>query len=256
MNDMGLQQDSDRICKPELVISGVGFSYSEENVVFTDLNMELESGSCEAVLGENGAGKSTLYSLILGLRKPERGIISTECNRRQIGYLPQVLFSSPMLTVRETATLWASLERADPDKVWDGIHDRLAQHTKEKMLSKANQKASRLSYGEMRLFILSILFALPKKRLFLLDEPTTGLDISARATFWELIESRPPGSSVLWSTHEFGEVNHLTNRIRLLINQGSRSFGSLEEFADSEAEKDATEAFKKLTTRHRREQAK
>ncbi len=254
MAEMSSQRPQGSAARPGLAVSGVGFSYGD-NVVFSGLSMEVAKGGCEAVLGENGAGKSTLYSLILGLRMPLNGAITIGCDRQQIGYLPQVLFSSPTLTVKETVTLWSSLERADPVGVWENIQSRLTRHTKDKLLSKVNQRTSRLSYGEMRLFILAILFTLPEKRLFLLDEPTTGLDITARATFWELVESRSPGSTVLWSTHEFGEVNHLTDGITLLVNRGSRSFGSLKEFADSEAEKDATKAFKKLMSRHQREQA-
>ncbi len=231
-----------------LAITELGFSY-KDNVVFSRLSMTISRGQCEVVLGENGAGKSTLYSLILGLRKKDKGTISIGCDPQQIAYLPQILHTSPTLTVKEAVTLWASLERADPIQVWDSLHDRLPRHTKEKMLAKANDRTRRLSYGEMRLITLATLFALPGKRLFLLDEPTNGLDVSARATFWELIESREPDSTVLWSTHELGEVNELTNGIRLLVDKGSRWFCSLKAFAASEAETDAAKAFSKLIAR-------
>ena len=72
-----------------LTCDNLSVSYGA-NQVLSDLSFFAESGACLSILGENGAGKSTLLKCLLGLKKPDAGVIKTEgFPLSQVGYLPQ-----------------------------------------------------------------------------------------------------------------------------------------------------------------------
>lgn len=166
-----------------------------------------------ALLGPNGSGKSTLMRVLVGLHKPSAGQIVAPTDRRTLGVVFQTPAVDDLLTVRENLILAAALggqSRA-------AVTERLAQLTERIGLSDIiTTRCARLSGGQRRRADLArAMMARPK--LLILDEPTTGLDIDARARFWSTLDTirREEDLTILAATH-LGEEAERADRVVLL----------------------------------------
>ena len=168
-------------------------------------------------MGRNGSGKTTLASIIASVRSPSSGKIKIygkepEDAKDLIGYIPQENFSSPILTGKENLMYFAGLL---------GYSKNAAQKIVDKLLQKiglseyANKKVSDYSGGmRKRLEVATALF--PNTRILILDEPTTGLDPSARRKFLGLIqELREEKTTILLITH-IGADAEMASRVGLI----------------------------------------
>jgi heme exporter protein A len=130
--------------------------------VFTDLTFTAEPGSCIELRGPNGSGKSSLLRLLAGLGTPATGTIAIG-SMIYVGHLDAV---KPALTVRENLGFWSKLSGSGT------IDDALEAFT---LRALADEQAAILSQGQRRRLALSRL-ALAPHSVWLLDEPTVGLD--------------------------------------------------------------------------------
>jgi ABC-2 type transport system ATP-binding protein len=178
--------------------------------VVKDVSLRVERGEIFGFLGPNGSGKTTCIRMLCGLLTPDSGTgtclganILTESARikRQVGYMTQRFSYWEDLTIRENldfvARLYAMRDRVGAvDKALDGLG----------LTDRANQLAGTLSGGwKQRLALAACLLHEPQ--LLLLDEPTAGVDPSARRDFWEeLHRLAARGISVLVSTHYMDEA--------------------------------------------------
>lgn len=179
-----------------------------------DLTLSVGEGEVTALLGANGGGKSTALRLLAGVLRPDGGAGSvlgcdlfrpTRAMRRQLGFQPQN-FALPFdLTVRESLRFRADAYALPRPR--QAVEQALADHGLE---SYADRLAGRLSSGwRNRLQLAATLLHEP--RLVLLDEPTAGLDVLARARTWERIfELAVSGVSVIISTHDLEEAERCT----------------------------------------------
>lgn len=155
-----------------------------------DVSLSIAAGKFIGLMGPNGGGKTTLLRTIAGLIKPDRGkveILGTAA--RTIGYVPQEESVDPEfpLTVRDVVEmgLYGSLgvfprlraaQRARVDRVMDMVSIK----------PLASRMIGELSGGQkQRVFIARAIVGEP--RLLLLDEPTTGVDATARDAFYRLL---------------------------------------------------------------------
>ena len=179
--------------------------------------MKIAEGEFYALMGPNGSGKTTLASIIASARSPTSGKIEVygkkpENAKKLIGYVPQENFSSPILTGRENLMYFAGLL---------GYPKSAAQKTVNAMLNKigltedADKRVADYSGGmRKRLEVATALF--PDVKILILDEPTTGLDPSARRKFLGLIqELRREKTTVLLITH-IGADAELASRVGLI----------------------------------------
>ncbi|TKS52975.1 ABC transporter ATP-binding protein [Luteimonas yindakuii] len=179
------------------------------------LDLELHAGEVLALLGPNGAGKSTTVDLLLGLKTPDEGearLFGADprgvASRLQVGVMLQSAVLPERLTVRELIE-WASCHYPHPMPVADaaalaGIGDLLAK------------RYGRLSGGQQRRVQFAIALC-GQPRLLFLDEPTTGLDIGARAQVWAAVRSMAAqGCAVLLTTHYLEEAEALADRVVVL----------------------------------------
>ena len=182
--------------KTAIEIKNLGFCYGN-NSIFKNINLTLESGDFTALIGANGAGKSTLLKLVLGELSPCHGevqIYGIESHSRKdwssIGYIPQNVVTSLQnfpTTVEElvTANLYSQI----------GFMGFLKKQHKEKVQSSLelvgmadykNRLIGNLSGGQQqRVMLARVLVNDPQ--LLILDEPTTGVDVEAAKSLYELL---------------------------------------------------------------------
>jgi heme exporter protein A len=175
-------------------------AFRGERLVFRDLRFDAAPGSALTLLGPNGAGKSTLLRLIAGLVRAEAGSLiwgdqdvlgDTVAQARLVAYLGHQDAVKPGLTPLENLAFPARLSGRDP-------HAALAAVG---LTPLAELPARFLSAGQKRRLALARL-TLSTAPVWLLDEPTLGLDVDAVAGFGRLLAThRAAGGIVLAATH-------------------------------------------------------
>lgn len=187
-------------------------------LALSEASLTVHPGEIVGVLGPNGAGKSTLLSLISGERRPDSGTV------RLSGGDPRLAATRTILgmTAQETG-LPATLKVAE-------VVDFVARHYPDplptaELLERfgltdlARRQTGALSGGQKRRLAVALAFA-GQPRIVLLDEPTTGLDVSARYALWEAIRDyHGAGGTVLLTSHYLEEIQALAGRV-VVINDG------------------------------------
>ncbi len=182
------------------------------------IDLTIEPGEIVAFLGPNGAGKTTTIDMVLGLSQPTSGSVSVlglqPRDAIARGLVSAVMQTGGLLkdiTVRETvaytASLFAQTRPVDEVLANAGI------------AAIADRKVEKCSGGEQqRLRFAMALLSDPA--LLLLDEPTTGMDVEGRRTFWSTIRrDAEKGRTVLFATHYLEEADQYADRI-VLISRG------------------------------------
>lgn len=181
------------------------------------IDLDIPQGEIVALLGPNGAGKTTTLDMVLGLTNPTDGDVSVfgEAPRRAVraGRVSAVLQSGGLLrdlSVRETVTLIASTF-PDPLPVDEAMR-------RAGISAIATRKVSKCSGGEQQR-IRFALALLPDPDLLILDEPTAGMDVSARREFWDTMrEDARNGRTVVFATHYLEEADAFAQRIVMVAS--------------------------------------
>lgn len=191
-----------------------------DNEVVKGVNLRIKEGEFYALMGPNGSGKTTLSSMIASVRSPTSGKIEIygkkpEKAKKFVGYLPQENFSSPLLSGKENLMYFAGLlgySKREAVELVEGLLKKVG------LWEEANKRVSHYSGGmRKRLEVATILF--PGLKLLIMDEPTTGLDPSARRKFLGLVqELRNEETTILLITH-IGADADLASRVGLM-NRG------------------------------------
>ncbi|PPF89534.1 ABC transporter ATP-binding protein [Subtercola sp. Z020] len=198
-------------------VRGVTRSFGSVHAV-RGVDLTVRPGEIVAFLGPNGAGKTTTIDMILGLTTPSAGTISVfgHSPRGAVarGLVSAVLQSGGLLkdiTVRETVELTASLF-AERRPVDEALERAGIGHL-------SNRRVGLCSGGEQqRLRFAMALVSDPA--LLILDEPTTGMDVEARRSFWGAIRADAArGRTVMFATHYLDEADEYADRI-VLMSQG------------------------------------
>jgi ABC-2 type transport system ATP-binding protein len=179
------------------------------------VSLQVAPGEIVAFLGPNGAGKTTTIDMLLGLSHPDSGHVQVfgESPRGAIahGLVSAVLQTGGLLkdiTVRETLRLTASLF-ADTRPL-DEVMRRAG------ITEIADRRVEVCSGGQQqRLRFAMALLSDPG--LLILDEPTTGMDVEGRRSFWQAIRADAErGRTVLFATHYLDEADEYADRIVLM----------------------------------------
>jgi ABC-2 type transport system ATP-binding protein len=188
--------------------------------VLDDLDLTIQEGQFYCLMGPNGSGKTTLTSIIASIIKPSSGEVriygkKPSDARNILGFIPQENFSDPNLTGIENLFYFSRLlgfKKIDSKKMAEKLLDKVG-------LSEDKNKRVSMYSGGMRkkLELATILF--PEIKLLILDEPTTGLDPSARRIFFGLVdEIKDKKTTVLLVSH-IGSDAEMATRVGL-INEG------------------------------------
>ena len=171
-----------------------------ERAVFAGLSFCLEAGEAVVLLGPNGAGKSSLLRVLAGLLPAAEGRIlwagedvqqDTPSHAARLRYLGHLDALKPALSVRENLVFHAALAGGDVDAALGSMA----------LAPLAELPARVLSAGQRRRLAIARL-ALTPAALWLLDEPTVGLDTASIARFGALLAAHcGQGGMVLAATH-------------------------------------------------------
>jgi ABC-2 type transport system ATP-binding protein len=205
------------------------------------------------LLGLNGAGKSTLFSLITRLYVTRTGTLkifgydvarqSGEALRR-LGVVFQARTLDLELTVTQNLIYHAALHGIGPFEAKRRMADIL---TRAGLADRAKERVRNLSGGYIRRVEIARAF-LHQPQLLLLDEPTVGLDIKARADIIAQVRSliNVDGIGVLWTTHLIDEIA-LTDSVVILHQGKVLDQGIASEILARTGSPDMRSAFVKIT---------
>ena len=204
-----------------------------------NISLKVQKGDIYGFLGPNGAGKTTSIRMIMGIIKPDNGIIKLNgsdintINRKKLGYLPEDRGLYQKQNLSEILYYFGCLKGLDKRdsknraNLWLErfyLDDQKGRKIEE--LSKGNQQKIQ--------FIIALLH---DPQLIILDEPFTGLDPVNQILLKEVIkEKQEEGKTIIFSTHQMEQVERLCNNI-CLINKGHILLeGSLSEIRKSHSE--------------------
>ncbi len=202
-----------------------------DNHVLDDFNLEIKKGESVVVLGKSGSGKSVLIKCIIGLLKPDKGIIEmfgqniTEINaeeldkiRAKVGFLFQSNALYDSMTVRDNLEFplrrhWIQVSQEEVNKmVLEALDDVGLAHTVDMMPVELS--------GGMRKRIALARTLILKPEIILYDEPTTGLDPITGKGIIELmneIQEKYNTTSLIIS-HDMNCVRMTSDRVVILID--------------------------------------
>jgi len=188
-----------------------------------DLNFRVEQGEIFGILGPNGAGKSTLIRMLNTLIPPTSGRAlvmgydvaqKTSQVRQEIGVIPQANTVDGDLSARESLDLYGKFY---------GMGRKLRQQRSRELLEAVGltewaDKAAGTYSGGMRRRLEIARGLIHRPHVFILDEPTTGLDPQSRRVIWELLEELrgQGGLTILICTHYMDEADRLCNRLAII----------------------------------------
>ncbi len=204
-----------------IIVKNVHKSFKTVQAV-RGVSLTIPHGEFVGLLGPNGAGKTTLVEMIEGIQKPDSGEIIIDGKQwhghreelhKIIGISLQETQFIDKLTVRETLTLFASFYELPSRRVNEILElTGLIEKSKSYVVNLSGGQRQRLALG---------LALLNEPRILLLDEPTTGLDPTARQAIWNILltlrEERK--TSLILTTHYMEEAEFLCDYI-ILIDQG------------------------------------
>ncbi|ULL13692.1 ABC transporter ATP-binding protein [Paenibacillus sp. H1-7] len=187
-------------------------------IAVDDLSLTIEEGSVVALLGPNGAGKTTTVSMTLGLQQPTSGTIrlldgspQDRHVKNRLGAMLQDVNVIDGLKVGETIELFRHYY-TNPLSMKQLLKLSDLEAEKGKM-------ATSLSGGQKRRLNFALALAGDPSIMFL-DEPTVGMDVTSRRTFWEAIrEMAGSGRTIILTTHYLEEADAIADRI-VVVNNG------------------------------------
>ncbi|APX72520.1 ABC transporter ATP-binding protein [Companilactobacillus allii] len=205
----------------------------------------VEDGQVVGLIGLNGAGKSTTIKHIIGLLTPRGGQIlidglslhdNIEAYRKKIAYVPEMPILYPELTLREHIDMTIMAYDLNRDKTWENANTLLKTFRLDNKLDWFPQNFSK----GMKQKVMIVCAFMTDARLFIIDEPFTGLDPLAVNDLLNIVEAKKKaGCSVLMSTHVLATVQSHADKFVLLNHGQVRADGTLDQLKDKFDMKDA-----------------
>ncbi len=205
-------------CQPVIEVRQV-YKYFKQVKAVDGIDLAIRPGQFTALLGPNGAGKTTLVEMIEGIQKPDNGDITIKGLRwrgneerlhRAIGLSLQETRFIDKLTVSETLRLFSSFYQLSGQRIEEVIQlTGLQEKRKSYVVNLSGGQRQRLALG---------IALLNQPEILLLDEPTTGLDPSARREIWNILLQlrEEKNTSLILTTHYMEEAEQLCDYIILM----------------------------------------
>lgn len=195
-----------------------------------EISFTVSEGEVFGLLGPNGAGKTTAIEILEGLRKKDAGSIRVldmdpwedgyKLHRR-IGVIPQGFTFFEKTSPREAIIYYADLFgiKTDPDEILKLVLLEDSGTTLFENLSGGQKQKTGLALSLVN-----------SPDLLFLDEPTTGLDPSARRAMWEVIRGlKAKGKTIILTTHYLDEAQQLSDRVAIMNHGHIVAMGTSDE---------------------------
>ena len=226
--------------QPVITLEHIRIQFGKRTIL-EDVSLNVNEGEFIAVLGPNGAGKSTLLKLLLGMLKPQAGVVRVlgrppRRGNDAIGYAPQHRNLEVDLALRARDVVGFGL---DGNRWGPGLPSHKRNAIIDKALLEVDASAfadapvGQLSGGEQqRLLIAQALLTNP--RLLLLDEPLANLDISHEQEIVALVDKvcRSRNVAVMLVTHDINPLLPVVDRVLYMAN-GHTAIGTTNEVITS-----------------------
>ena len=195
-------------------------------IAVNGIDLNIESGQVFGFLGPNGAGKSTVIKLLTTLIQPTKGKVSvlgidSRKNpleiRKKIGVVLQQPSYEPTLSVEKSMAKYGMMWNVDSRTIKNRTEELLSSFELQDIRKKRNED---LSIGQRRRVQVAREFMHDMELLFL-DEPTVGLDPSARRKLLDFLKNKvkETGLTIFYTTHVLTEAEYLCDNIAI-INKG------------------------------------
>jgi ABC-2 type transport system ATP-binding protein len=219
---------------PAVTVRGLSKTYGDQRAL-NGLDLTVQRGESLGLLGPNGAGKTTTIRILSTLVAPTSGEVRVlgldpmregTALRARIGVVPQEVALYDELTARENLTFFGRLQEVDAAILPERVESALATAG---LVDRAADLVKTYSGGmKRRLNIVTSLLHEPE--LVFLDEPTVGIDPQSRNHVYEMVAGlRAKGTTIVYTTHQLGEVERLCDRIVILDAGRAIAAGTLSE---------------------------
>jgi ATP-binding cassette subfamily A (ABC1) protein 3 len=182
------------------------------------ISLDLYKGQIFVLLGHNGAGKTTTISMLTGLLEATSGSFSAfghenmDMIRTFMGVCPQYNTLFDTLTVKEHLEMFARFKGMNENTIETASKAMIVQLDLEE---KTDYLSKDLSGGQKRRLLVGMAFIGDSKLVFL-DEPTSGMDTSARRYVWTLLKNLKQDRIIILTTHFMDEADYLGDRIGIM----------------------------------------
>jgi zinc transport system ATP-binding protein len=204
---------------PVVSLEGVDFRYGSQTVL-EDIDLQIEPNDFVGMIGPNGGGKTTLLKLMLGLLKPQAGLVKLfglppARGRRFAGYVPQgVHFDRDFpISVMDVA-LMGRLRHAPRLSRYRAEDREAAEQALEQMevLDLRRRRIGDLSGGQIQRVMIARALA-GRPRLLALDEPTANIDTRLQQEIQEILRRLNERMTIVLISHDLGFVSGYVNRV-------------------------------------------
>lgn len=200
-----------------LEVSSVFKNYGNKEVL-KDINFKLKEGKVVGILGPNGQGKTTLLNIIGGLIKPTSGVASIDGinvsyeTKKNVSFLQEKNVLYNWMSIKDAINFYKDFFKDfDSNKMSDLL---------KFMKLEENMTVNKLSKGMLEKLSLSLTLS-RKTRLYILDEPISGVDTITRDKIVNvIIDNITIDSSMIITTHYIGELENIFDEV-LFLGEGS-----------------------------------
>ena len=226
-----IKEDVNKInFQKKISLSNIEFSYEKKNLIFTDLNLNLEYGYIYGISGESGSGKSTLVDLIMGFNVPEKGSIIVDnvdisknilAWQKNIAYVPQNIFLNNETLLENI--IFSKDEKKIDHKLLNEIIEKCQLNEFINSLpkginSKVGELGNRLSGGQkQRIGIARSLYR--NSSLLILDESTNSLDKNTEDKIIDIIFNLKNKVTVILISHDLNIIKKCDKIINIKNNK-------------------------------------
>lgn len=202
-------------------IKDLKVSYGQD-VVLEEVTFDIYQSDFLGVIGPNGGGKTTLIKALLGLVKPDSGIIKFHVPINKVGYLPQINQIDKRFPITVLDVVRSGKSGSKPFNLFrkDKADILFAEHLLDEMSisSLKNKAIGELSGGQMqRVFLCRSLMNQPE--LLILDEPDTFVDSRFESELYEKLKELNNRMAILLVSHDVGTISYYVKTIACVNRQ-------------------------------------
>lgn len=214
-----------------------------------NIDLQLGEGQAISLLGPNGSGKTTLIKSILGLVIPEKGTITINGNivkkdwqyRSRIGYMPQIGRYPDNMTIEQVFNMIKEIRKDnktyDEELIYGFGLDKVKDKTMRNLSGGTRQKVSAS---------LAFLFS---PDIYILDEPTAGLDpVSSELLKDKITKERAKGKLILITSHVLSDLEGIASHIIYLQDGKLMFYRSVEELQTATGEEKLNKVIARVMT--------